>query len=776
MPPESPDNRSDNRPYLDQILQDWPDLKERIIRALLVSLHSREIASLDFIHNEARRLVRGDGPLEIEPADDNAQITTRWDEREKAAIQELVLDLAAGAFSQLEIDDMVNVIRKRVEARSLEEVANLASVSFGLLAEKVKNFCHLPKGQTSLTTRESISTRVALIKRFISDQLEFIGVAKHYLHIRDFEDLLDHIIGSDDGTGLIGGKAGGVFLGSQILIKKELEAKKPSPVPIYTPDSYYLRSDVMVDFLQHCGLQELHDQKYKDLEKVRKDYSMIQRLLKNADFPPSLALRLKSMLESLGTHPLVVRSSSLLEDRFGTAFAGKYRSVFVCNQGSLEERLAEVIGAIAEVYSSVFHPDPISYRIRHNLLDYSENMGVLIQKVVGRQVGHYFFPTWAGVGFSENPYRRNPRIKTEDGMARIVFGLGTRAVDRVGTDYPRMIPLGLPALRPEVKTRDIVRVSQRNVDVIDLKKGGFAHLPVAEVLSEATLLPGLSHVFSALEHDFLRPLAGDRLLADPENLIVTFDQFAKTSPFPEFLRQCLNTLSETYGYPVDIEYACDGERFYLLQCRPQAVRPKSDPAPPPVNIPTQDQVFSSCRDILSGSVHDIEFLVLVDPRDYNLLSNNQERRDIALIVHRLNQRLEGKKFILLGPGRWGSKDPRLGVQVGYADINNTAMLIEIARMQTGFLPDVSFGSHFFQDMVESDIHYLALYPDDQDSVFNEEFLHGADNILSELLPDSRRFADVVRVVDIASSSGGKLLNVDMDGDGQMALAYLTRPQ
>ncbi len=336
-----------------------------------------------------------------------------------------------------------------------------------------------------------------------------------------------------------------------------------------------------------------------------------------------------------------------------------------------------------------------------------------------------------------------------------------------------MIPLGLPALRPEVKTRDIIRVAQKTVDVIDLKKGGFAHLPVADVLSQTVHLPGLSQVFSAVEHDFIRPLAGDRLLTDPENLIVTFDQFAKASPFPEFLRKCLTTLSDTYGYPVDIEFACDGERFYLLQCRPQAVRRGSEAVPPPTNIPKEDKVFSSFRDIISGSVRGIQYLVLVDPRDYNLLSTNQDRRDIALIIHQLNQKLAGKKFILMGPGRWGSKDMRLGVQVGYADINNTSMLIEIARMQSGFLPDVSFGSHFFLDLVESDIHYLALFPDDPGNIFNEEFLQGDNNILGKLLPDQAKFSKVVRVIDVAAASGGKLLNVDMDGDNQLALAYLT---
>jgi hypothetical protein len=478
------------------------------------------------------------------------------------------------------------------------------------------------------------------------------------------------------------------------------------------------------------------------------------------------------MLEKTGTHPLIVRSSSLLEDRFGTAFAGKYRSVFVANQGTLEERLAELLGAILEVYSSIYHPDPISYRVRHNLIDYSENMAVLIQKVVGRTVGKYFLPTWAGVGFSHNPHRRNPRIDPEDGLARVVFGLGTRAVDRVSSDFPRMIPLGIPTLRPEVGVQDIVRVSQKSVDVVDLEKGSFATLPLSRVLGQMTHLPGFSQVFSTQEHGFLKPSTGDRLLAPADDYVVTFDQFTQSSPYPAFLRWALRSLSETYGYPVDIEFASDGERFYLLQCRPQAIRRSEQPVTIPAGIPRERQIFSASKDILTASVHGIEFVVLIDPRDYNALTSTDQRVEVAQIVHRLNLKLEGRKFILMGPGRWGSKDRRLGIPVGYSDINNTAMLIEIARRQSGYLPDVSYGSHFFQDLVESDIQYLALYPGENNEVFNEDFLRNSRNLLPDLLPDSSDYSGVVQVVDVAASGQGMLLNVDMDGDRQRALAYL----
>jgi hypothetical protein len=391
---------------------------------------------------------------------------------------------------------------------------------------------------------------------------------------------------------------------------------------------------------------------------------------------------------------------------------------------------------------------------------------------VGRRIGPYFLPLYAGVGFSWNPYRRNPRVKPEDGLARVVFGLGTRAVDRTASDFPRMIPLGLPNLRPEVKTRDIVGTSQHHADVINIEENRFESVPVAEVMRHGGSLPGASKIFSTLEHDFLRPLMGDGLLGEADDLVVTFDGFTKGAPYPGWIRWLVKTLEKAYGCPVDIEFASDGDDFYLLQCRPQAMRKPARTVHVPATIPAGRRIFTADRDVISGEVNDLAWVVLVDPRDYNRLESEDRRVAVAQLVSRLNQRLEGERFALMGPGRWGSKDTRLGVRVGYADLNNTRLLVEIARRQQGYLPEVSFGSHFFQDLVESEIHYLALYPDEEGVLFDEEFLHGSENQLAALLPDHADQAGFVRVINVPEAAGGLLLHVAMDGERQEALGYL----
>ncbi len=143
---------------------------------------------------------------------------------------------------------------------------------------------------------------------------------------------------------------------------------------------------------------------------------------------------------------------------------------------------------------------------------------------------------------------------------------------------------------------------------------------------------------------------------------------------------------------------------------------------------------------------------------------------------RLNRLLPKRQFALLGPGRWGSRgDIRLGVPVTYADISNAAILIEIARQKGGYVPDLSFGTHFFQDLVESNIRYLPLYPDDPDVVFNEGFFRSAPNALASLAPDFEALADVLRVIDVPAASGGRVLRILMNGDLDEAVGLLATP-
>lgn len=744
-----------------------PHLAERIHRELMMELHRRGIVTIDAIHDLARAKLGAD-PAET-VGDPNQAERDRWDERERESIEAITCEKVSEHFSLGDVDDLVNLTLKREEVYSLENVATQANVSFRELADKVQRFCQLPLGETRLAPAEVIGTRVALTRHLISDQLEFIAIAKNHLTIRHFDDISRRLLGSDHGMGRIGGKAGGMILAHAILAEKE---KGDEYLPLAVPESYYLRSDVVEDFLRLNRLDEYQSQKYKPIEDVTREYPLIKGVFRNSEFPLKIVHQLRLILDKMGTHPLVVRSSSLLEDRMGTSFCGKYASVFVANQGSLEHRLRALLGAIAEVYASLMGPDPILYRREHNLIDYVEEMAVLIQKAVGFRIGHYFLPAFAGVAFSRNEYRWSPRIKREDGLLRFVMGLGTRAVDRAGSDYPRMVALGEPTLRPESTVEERMRCSQRTIDVIDLKKNRLRSIGLEELLAGGMQFPMLDKIVSVHRDRELYAPASLLVDGEPSQLCITFDKLLHDTPFVDRLRSLLARLEPEYSSPVDMEFACDGEKFYVVQCRTLSQSAQHAPVKIPQGISPDDVVFDAHKYVRAGLIEGIEYIVYVPPEVYDDLATREERTEVARVVGRVNHKLPPKSFILIGPGRWGSVDILLGVPVRYADINNCRVLIEVSRIKDGFSPEVSFGTHFFQDLVEAGIDYLPLYPDEAGNQFNEAFLMQSANKMAEIVPRDAEFEQAVRVIHVPSVAQGRKLTIAMDGDTDVALAYL----
>ena len=753
---------------LNQHLRLQPELAERIHRELLMELHHRGIANIDAIHDEARQRAG----LDVKEAldDPNQPARDRWGDAEKTFVEEITREHVCRHFTTADVDDLVNLTLKREKVETLDRVANLSTVSFAELAEQIHRFCELPLGETKLDRAEVIGTRVGLTRHLISDQLEFIGIAKNFLRIRDFDDLTRRIIGSNDGMGRIGGKAGGMVLAHRIL--SDMEAGSDPYLPVAIPDSYFLRSDVVEEFLRLNRLDEYQSQKYKSIEDVTREYPLIRGVFRNGDFPLKIVHELRRILGEIGNDPLIVRSSSLLEDRFGTAFCGKYRSVFVANQGTLEQRLQALLGAIAEVYASVMAPDPLLYRREHNLIDYVEEMAVLIQRVVGVQFGQYLFPPFAGVAFSRNEYRWSPRIKREDGLMRVVMGLGTRAVDRSGSEFPRMVALGDPTLRPESSVQEILRGAQRTVDVVDTKMNRLRSIRLEELLSSGDEFPMLDKIVSVHREGELYAPTLERVNAEASSLCITFDKLIRSTPFIDRIHAILARLEQVYGCPVDIEFATDGKKFYILQCRALSTAKEFPPVSIPKNIPDHDVIFEARRYVRGGLIEGLEYLVYIQASKYYALPSRQRRLELARVIGRINQKLEPRSFALMGPGRWGSSDILLGVPIRYADLNRCRLLIEVARQKDGFCPEVSFGTHFFQDLVEAGIDYIPLYPDEDGTRFNEEFLVKSPNALADIVPKDAEFAGDIQVIHIPKVSGGRTLTVAMDGENDRALGYL----
>ena len=244
--------------------------------------------------------------------------------------------------------------------------------------------------------------KVVLIRRMISDQLAYINIAKDWFTISDLAEIRKRKIGQ----GKIGGKAAGMLLALRILSEV---ADEDITSHMCIPDSYFLGADVMYTYMSVNNLMHWNDQKYRSEEQIRAEYPQIIEEYLQGEFPSDILDELRNLLESLGMSPLIIRSSSLLEDNFGTSFAGKYDSIFCPNQGSLEENLAELAKAIAQVYASTLNPDALLYRRSKGLQDYDERMAILIQIVKGESTEQYYLPQAAGV-VDDTPGVGVPRV------------------------------------------------------------------------------------------------------------------------------------------------------------------------------------------------------------------------------------------------------------------------------------------------------------------------------------------------------------------------------
>jgi hypothetical protein len=638
----------------------------------------------------------------------------------------------------------------------------------------IRRFFQIAPGEgLELSPSARIGVRASLIRRFLTDQLEFVVIAKNFVRVSDFLDILQHLVFPPGSHGKLGGKSAGVLLAYRIL--KNLERKEEIFSNIKVPKSWYISSDTMIQFMYYNNLEEMLEQKYKPIDEVRKEYQHLIQLFKNSHFPNEIVQGISMALDDFGKSPLIVRSSSILEDRLGSAFSGKYKSLFLANQGTKLENLEALLDAIAEVYASTLGPDPMQYRSERGLIDFHEEMGIMIQEVVGKKVGDYYFPSFAGVAFSNNEFRWSPRIKREDGLIRCVPGLGTRAVDRLSDDYPILVAAGQPGLRANVSLEDMVRYSPQKMDVLNLKTNAFETIDIKELMKKyGNDYPGIEKMVSIYDQNHLKKPMPFQTDFSEEDIIFTFDGLINESPFIKKIDAILKSLQNTLAYPVDIEFACDGDDFYLLQCRPQSYSKYDAPSPIPKELPEDHTIFTANKYISNGTVPDITHIVYVNPDQYSKIETVSELKSIGRAIGKLNQILPRQRFILMGPGRWGSRgDIKLGVNVTYSDINNTAVLIEIARKKGNYVPDLSFGTHFFQDLVEASIRYLPLYPDEKDIIFNEEFLLKSPNALFELLPAYSNLSEVIDVIEVPEVADGLVLRVLMNADKDMAVGILS---
>jgi hypothetical protein len=654
----------------------------------------------------------------------------------------------------------------------LELTFNPELAPWELLFRQGEIYEALPPPELEQVSHHLEEIKVVLIKGMLSDQLPYIAVAKRVFTVGD----LRHIYGRRIGGGKIGGKAAGMLLAYKIMQQRSPEVGADMSQQVAIPDSHFIGTEVIYEFRLENHLDRYMNQKYRSLDEIRDDYPQVIENHLNGQFPEAIVEQLREVLRQMGNQPLIARSSSLLEDNFGYSFAGKYSSYFCPNQADEKTNLQNLLDAIRRIYASSLNPDAILYRKQHGLIDYDERMAILLQAVHGERHGRYFFPTIAGVGFSQNQYRWNSKIRREDGFLRMVWGLGTRAVDRVSNDYPRLLALSHPQLRPESAAHAIRQYSQHYVDVIDLQENDFKTLPIQEALTPD--YPHLRYIASIDKGDYMQELLG--VVQNTDDMTLTFDHLTKDSNFIKLMRNTLMRVEQAYEIPVDMEFAVEivskypytEYKLHIFQCRPLSQRTEGGAVEIPDDIPAEDMLFTSEQLAPNGHIEGIRYIIYIDPKFYRRIQDQTIKLELGRVIGRLNKKLEKEAFVLMGPGRWGSSNLELGVRVSYADIYNTKALIEMAVVNEDHVPELSYGTHFFQDLVEAGIYSLPLHLNLEGADFNWNFFRDSANVLAELLPQDESLSDYIRVVDVERVQAGRRMTILMDGEADRSVGYL----
>ena len=559
----------------------------------------------------------------------------------------------------------------------------------------------------------------------------------------DYFYVRDHMIG----TGMIGGKACGM-----LLARKIIENTRPDLYDVMEPhDSWFIGSDVYYSYIVENGFWDLRVRQRTEEEYFSLAETFSQKLL-SGRFSGNMEKRFSFLLEYYGQDPIIVRSSSILEDGFGNAFAGKYESVFCANTGTLEERLHEFENAIRRVYASSMSLSALDYRKRRNLAGRDEQMALLVQRVSGSHYDQYYMPCAAGVGYSYSPYRFLKSLDPEAGMLRLVMGLGTCAVDRTEGSYPRLVNLDRPEATTAMTIAEKHEFSQRKLEVVNKEKKGLEQISLDAIEDK---LPGfLGNVL--LEHDYeveqrLRELGRNQSVR-----FISCKGLVSNRRMMEQLKEMMQVIQKAYRQPVDIEFTLNLDRtgeymINLLQCRPLQVFMDTGEVFIPDTLPPE-RILMSLKGASMGLSREVplDLIVYVDPIAYYNLPYN-EKNSVAKAVGSFNwkYRGSGKHMMLIVPGRIGTSSQELGVPTTFADISEFEVICEVAESGAGYNPELSYGSHIFQDLVEAQILYTAVFEGKQTKEYHPEKLTKLPNLLTELLPEQGKLNEVIRILDVS---------------------------
>ncbi len=638
----------------------------------------------------------------------------------------------------------------------------LASTSYRMIGVWDKVFIEAEHVQSEIEAgscppEHEKETLHKILRLIVSQDQRIFELAARYFTIADILRIWKRMIG----TGRIGGKSVGMLLARSILLSGEQQWGDE----LEAHDSFFIGSDVFYTFLviNNCWWAR---QRQKDPETFLDGNEDVRRRILAGSFPDYILHRLADMLDYFGYSPIIVRSSSLLEDNFGNAFAGKYESVFCANQGTKDQRMRNLLDAIRLIYASTMSDVALRYRKQRGVLDKDEQMALLVQRVSGASYGRHYLPQLAGVAFSMNPYAWSPEIDPKAGVLRMVFGLGTRAVDRFDDDYTRIVALNAPDKRPEGSLEEVRRYAQHKVDAIDLQENKFVSVPLSELVPEIR-----------------GRLPLEKFVDSTSQPVLTFAPLFRTTDFAAKMRRMLEQLRAAYGTEVDVEFTAnftaDGYKLNLVQCRPFQTTADGQPTTPLPELREPDILMDAHGAVIGPNrAVALDWIVYVVPESYGRLPDRARfsvARAVGKILHQ--RELAAGSTLLIGPGRWGTKSPSLGVPVSFPEINSVSILCEMNLMHPGLSPDLSLGTHFFNELVETDMLYVAYFVERPQNRFAEKWFLSEPNCLetepfAELRSGLEIDSGLIRVVDARAAITGRRLIFNADAVGQRAVLHL----
>ena len=764
------------------------------IRLVPAAAEDTRILKAEYLEKRISRVIGGDKRLrrqfvqnltrillELGLIDD--QDVESWSKLPAKERRSKVFYHAANYLYYLELEDVFTTILEPKshltdvvrEVRNVDIIKNMTNSEIVAFLDRIllheKEFSDADK-------KELLET---IIDTFISNHHYYRVSAVKYFSLTDIYNILVRRIGLPDRQGKIGQKAAGMILAYRILTTEKSDFSDKVKIP----KSYYLTSDVFFECqLSHSYNWSALKYRFRDgdmtEEELEDEYLLLRQAQMEIEMPDIIRIELRKVLEKVGHVPVIVRSSSLLEDS-KSSFSGKYDSFFFANQPlhddpaqDLELRVDSLIEKIFQVYVSLGKPEVLIYRRERGLLDVDERMSVLIQTVEGKRYGKYYLPALSGVGLSQNNRVNTGRIKWDDPVLRIGMGLGTGIVDIKGNQVKVVYPAN-PEYSTILDFYQTLKSSQKNIDVLNLENDTVESIPKSDLFeylnsndSDDENIRYLKKVMgeyflSTAEVDYLMDGIGLNMELDQNKHVVTLDGLKKTGFYP-MSEWILRILSEKY-VPADVEFTLNltpsrmlsdenvnNGTFTLtvLQCRQLTGILEHKIHAIPEDMLEKNVLALVNKDVTNGYVPNIGYIVYVDPDEYYQLDETQ-MHTIARLIGQINSALKGQRFILIGPGRWGSSLPFYGIKVTYSEIYNTLGLIEISKLLSdASYSEPSLGSHFGNDVRESNIITMTIYPGMGDSVYQSKVLQNSQNLVAEffqghILDDW--VTDVVRIID-----------------------------